>query len=190
MTTNPTVEPTTVEPTTVEPTTVEPTTVEPTTVEPTTEDPRYTGIVKWFNNKAGFGFITVCDEGNQYTGKDIFVHYTFIRVLNLQYKYLVQGEYVNFTIVASESDAHEYQAIDVCGVKGGSIMCETRRASIQQYPKQAPHRQYIAPRNTNSVGPRNTNSVGPPSNRGPPPATRKQPTQVDKDGFTLVKRKK
>jgi cold shock CspA family protein len=30
---------------------------------------RLTGMVKWFNNKAGFGFITVCD--GEYSGKDI-----------------------------------------------------------------------------------------------------------------------
>ena len=52
---------------------------------------RLTGMVKWFNNKAGFGFITVC-EGLEHAGKDIFAHYTSIRVTNSQYKYLVQGE--------------------------------------------------------------------------------------------------
>ena len=36
-----------------------------------------TGKVKWFNNKAGFGFITVCDEGEM-SNKDIFVHYSLI----------------------------------------------------------------------------------------------------------------
>ena len=87
---------------------------------------RLTGTVKWFNNKAGFGFITVCgDEG--YGGKDIFVHYSSIRVTNSQYKYLIQGEYVDFTLDTSKNDKHEFHAMDVSGVKGGSIMCETRR---------------------------------------------------------------
>ena len=49
------------------------------------------GKVKWFNNKAGYGFITVSEKGD-YNGKDIFTHFTAIKVTNSQYKYLVQGE--------------------------------------------------------------------------------------------------
>jgi cold shock CspA family protein len=86
-----------------------------------------TGTVKWFNNKAGFGFITVCEPGD-YKDKDIFVHYSSIRVSNSQYKYLVQGEYVDFTLVKANSDTHEFQAMNVSGVKGGPIMCEIRRS--------------------------------------------------------------
>uniref|UniRef100_A0A6C0JN73 CSD domain-containing protein n=1 Tax=viral metagenome TaxID=1070528 RepID=A0A6C0JN73_9ZZZZ len=86
---------------------------------------RLLGQVKWFNNKAGYGFITVND--GEYSGKDIFIHYSAIRVTNSQYKYLVQGEYVEFTLIKSNSDTHEYQATDISGVKGGSLMCETRR---------------------------------------------------------------
>ena len=88
-----------------------------------------TGTVKWFNNKAGFGFITVCEDG-EYKDKDIFIHYSSIRVSNLQYKYLVQGEYVDFTLVKANSDTHEFQAMNVSGVKGGPIMCETRRTMV------------------------------------------------------------
>ena len=86
---------------------------------------RLTGTVKWFNNKAGFGFITVCEEG-EYKEKDIFVHYSSIRVSNSQYKYLVQGEYVDFTLVKA-NNGHEFQAMNVSGIKGGPIMCESRR---------------------------------------------------------------
>ena len=95
---------------------------------------RLTGMVKWFNNKAGFGFITVSSEG-EHSGKDIFVHYTSIRVNNSQYKYLVQGEYVDFTLVKSENEKHEYHATDVSGVLGGSIMCETRRMALSTQPQ-------------------------------------------------------
>jgi|UniRef100_A0A6C0H1Y2 cold shock CspA family protein len=83
------------------------------------------GQVKWFNNKAGYGFITVSD--GEFANKDIFIHYTSIRVTNSQYKYLVQGEYVEFNLVKSANDKHEYQATEVSGIKGGSLMCETRR---------------------------------------------------------------
>jgi len=94
---------------------------------------RLTGMVKWFNNKAGFGFITVCGDG-EFGGKDIFTHYSSIRVNNSQYKYLVQGEYVDFNLIRSENDKHEYQAVDISGVKGGAIMCETRKLALGTRP--------------------------------------------------------
>jgi CspA family cold shock protein len=83
-----------------------------------------TGRVKWFNNKAGYGFITVTDGSR--SGSDIFVHHSSIQVENQQYKYLVQGEYVDFGIVKTSSGEHEWQAVDVYGIKGGKLMCETR----------------------------------------------------------------
>jgi cold shock CspA family protein len=86
---------------------------------------RLLGQVKWFNNKAGYGFITVND--GEHSGKDIFIHYSTIRTTNSQYKYLVQGEYVEFNLVKSTTENHEYQAVDISGIKGGPLMCETRR---------------------------------------------------------------
>jgi len=82
------------------------------------------GRVKWFNNKAGYGFITVTDGPR--SGSDIFVHHSTIQVENQQYKYLVQGEYVDFGIVKTSSGEHEWQSVDVRGIKGGKLMCETR----------------------------------------------------------------
>ena len=55
---------------------------------------RKIGQVKWFNNKAGYGFITV--TGDDCPSNDIFIHYSSIRVAN--YKYLIQGEYVEFNL--------------------------------------------------------------------------------------------
>ena len=54
---------------------------------------RFNGRVKWFNNKAGYGFVTVTN--GHHLDKDIFVHHSAINVSSEQYKYLVQGEYVN-----------------------------------------------------------------------------------------------
>lgn len=90
---------------------------------------RLTGMVKWFNNKSGFGFITVCSAG-EYNGKDIFAHYSSIRVTNSQYKYLVQGEYVDFNLSHSENEKHEFHAMDITGVMSGPILCETRRQAL------------------------------------------------------------
>ncbi len=91
-----------------------------------TSDQRYTGQVKWFNNKAGYGFITVTQPGD-FLQKDIFTHFSNVNVSNTQYKYLVQGEYVEFNINSSTSDKHEHQAINITGINGGLIMCETRK---------------------------------------------------------------
>ena len=92
-----------------------------------TTSSRIVGQVKWFNNKAGYGFITVTD--GECAGKDIFIHYSAIRVTNSQYKYLFQGEYVEFNLVKSNTDTHEFQANDVSGIKGGALMCELRRTN-------------------------------------------------------------
>ena len=83
------------------------------------------GRVKWFNNKSGYGFITITDGPR--SGSDIFVHHSAVNVENQQYKYLVQGEYVEFEASSSSSGKHEWQATNVSGVRGGKLMCETKR---------------------------------------------------------------
>ena len=103
---------------------------------------RLTGMVKWFNNKSGFGFITVCGDG-EFNGKDIFAHYSSIRVTNSQYKYLVQGEYIDFVLSKSENEKHEYHAMDITGVMNGPILCETRRivSAMQNDDKKGSRRK-------------------------------------------------
>ena len=49
------------------------------------------GIVKWFNNEKGFGFISV--EG----GDDVFVHFSAIQTDG--FKSLEEGQQVSFNIV-------------------------------------------------------------------------------------------
>ena len=90
-------------------------------------DVRLTGRVKWFNNRAGFGFITVLTEGDK-KDEDVFVHHSGIVVESEQYKYLVQGEYVSFHLRTSDNTEHPYQAGHVRGVESGWLMCETRNA--------------------------------------------------------------
>ena len=85
------------------------------------------GRVKWFNNKAGYGFITVTSGAN--TDTDVFVHHSAIQVTREQYKYLVQGEYVNFEMCAVTDNEHKWQAGNVKGSDGGKLMCETRNES-------------------------------------------------------------
>lgn len=79
---------------------------------------RQVGRVKWFNNKTGYGFLEVKDS------PDIFVHHKNLSVKDSQYKYLVQGEYVEF--VLQMMDQNKTTAVNVTGVEGGPLMCETR----------------------------------------------------------------
>lgn len=95
------------------------------TMSADTQTDRTVGRVKWFNNKAGYGFITV--TSGAHTDKDIFVHYSNINVSSSQYKYLVQGEYVEFVVSPIDGGNHEFQATAITGISGGAIMCETRR---------------------------------------------------------------
>ena len=82
------------------------------------------GIVKWFNNKNGYGFITVLR--GEYEGRDIFVHHTGIKTEKSHYRYLVQGEYVSFDVLKCEDEKHELQGSEVTGVFGKCLMCETK----------------------------------------------------------------
>jgi cold shock CspA family protein len=101
-----------------------------------------TGTVKWFNDQSGFGFITVCDEG-PFKNKDIFAHYSAIRVSNSQYKYLVQGEYVNFKLINVHGGRYEYQASDISGINNGPIMCEVNKNSQnKQHINKGPRKLY------------------------------------------------
>jgi cold shock CspA family protein len=83
------------------------------------------GRVKWFNNKAGYGFITMTSDSD--VTMDVFVHHSALNVSEEQYKYLVQGEYVEFSLARVEGGPHEWQASSVRGLHGGKLMCETRR---------------------------------------------------------------
>lgn len=79
----------------------------------------YTGQCKWFNDRYGYGFITVTHGEKK--GVDIFVHHTGIRPLNSIYRTLRKGEYVNFNIVMGSNGE---QAVDVTGIGGGTLMCD------------------------------------------------------------------
>ena len=88
---------------------------------------RLTGSVKWFNNKAGYGFVTV--KGGDHDGKDVFAHYSAIKVVDDQFRYLVQGEYIEFDLTKDESGKHDFVVSNLSGIKGGSLMCEVQRVN-------------------------------------------------------------
>jgi len=82
------------------------------------------GRVKWFNNRAGYGFITV--SSGEHKNEDVFVHHSVIKVNKDQYRYLVQGEYVDFKLCPVSNDCHKWQGDDVRGIDGDKLMCESR----------------------------------------------------------------
>ena len=88
---------------------------------------RSTGSVKWFNNKAGYGFVTV--KGGHHDGKDVFAHYSAIKVADDQFRYLVQGEYIEFDLTKDDSGKHDFVVSNISGIKGGSLMCEVQKAN-------------------------------------------------------------
>ena len=101
---------------------------------PVFDGTRYTGRVKWFNNRAGFGFVTVLDGPQK--SEDVFAHHSGIEVNDEQYKYLVQGEYVQFELRQSDNSAHPYQAGNIRGVLEGMLMCETRATMRKESSSQ------------------------------------------------------
>ena len=118
-----------------------------------TSSERLTGRVKWFNNKTGYGFITITDGTR--AGSDIFVHHSGIMVSNEQYKYLVQGEYVGFKLDNTSTGAHAIQAGDVSGINGGKLMCETRHEFKQtrtNYAESGEEQPVRMPRSTRAPG--------------------------------------
>ena len=66
------------------------------------------GIVKWFNDEKGYGFIEYKEN------EDIFVHYSAIRENG--HKTLIQGECIEFELVKTEKG---YKAKNVVSIKEG-----------------------------------------------------------------------
>jgi len=106
------------------------TATENNTTTTTTPVVRHLGQVKWFNSKAGYGFITMKNESDE--DVDIFTHYSTVKVIDSQYKYLVQGEYVEFELAESTNENHKFQAFNVTGIQNGKLMCETRQQNRNQ----------------------------------------------------------
>ena len=70
-----------------------------------------TGIIKWFNNEKGYGFIN--SSNNQ---EDIFVHYTSIKIDG--FKTLSEGQIVEFKLIKTDKGL---QATNVIPVKQNKV---------------------------------------------------------------------
>ena len=63
------------------------------------------GIIKWFNNEKGYGFI------NGKNNEDIFVHYTSIRIDG--YKTLSEGQEVSYQLIKTDKGLQAANVIPV-----------------------------------------------------------------------------
>lgn len=63
------------------------------------------GIIKWFNNEKGYGFINGKED------EDIFVHYTSIKTDG--YKTLSEGQEVQFTLIKTDKGLQATNVIPV-----------------------------------------------------------------------------
>ena len=102
------------------------------------------GQCKWFNDKLGYGFITV--QQGEDKGKDIFVHHSGIQPLNSNYKTLKKGEYIHFNVIQGDNGL---QAVQVTGILGGPLMCDVSPAIKGTVPDFAiagpPHPGHAGP---------------------------------------------
>tara|TARA_X000000950_G_C13716648_1_gene578436 strand:- start:283 stop:627 length:345 start_codon:yes stop_codon:yes gene_type:complete len=81
---------------------------------------RLTARVKWFNPRAGYGFLTDCKNAD-----DVFVHHTEITTSGNVYKTLTAGEYVEY--VTTTDNTGKVLATNVTGILKGPLLCERPR---------------------------------------------------------------
>ena len=63
------------------------------------------GVVKWFNNAKGYGFI------ERESGSDVFVH--FSAIIGDGYRELQEGQSVEFTIVQGEKGPQAHDVVKI-----------------------------------------------------------------------------
>lgn len=152
-------------------------------VEESSRNKRESGRVKWFNNKAGYGFISVSSEGTS-NPRDVFVHHSAIKVGHEQYRYLVQGEYVEFAFATVTTEGHKYQAAEVSGVRGGKLMCETRNENRVPKTDQASRPPRVNTEKTRRKMPEGESLVGEDGVEWIPVRRKPAPSQRQPQRFT------
>lgn len=58
------------------------------------------GVVSWFNDKLGYGFITPDEDGSGKVMKDVFVHFSGVSMEG--FKTLNAGDRVSFVVAQGE----------------------------------------------------------------------------------------
>ena len=96
---------------------------------------RQVGIVKWFSNKLGYGFITYTDENN--VSHDVFVHHTSIKPRRTSYRTLTMGEYVEFSLAELKNN-NQKQAVDITGPANGPLLSDSVNEFRTKYRNTRP----------------------------------------------------
>lgn len=83
------------------------------------------GNVLWFDQKKGFGFVKIITPTSDFSGKEIFVHYTSIQSQN-RFKKLLPGENVSLNIVKNpdENNGKEFISENVTGLYGSNLLVD------------------------------------------------------------------
>ncbi|MBO74408.1 MAG: hypothetical protein CMD33_03950 [Flavobacteriales bacterium] len=92
------------------------------------------GVVKWFDDIKGYGFIRSLD-----TGGDVFVHMNQLRPKHVtNFVTLYTGEYVEYIPQGNgegEGGVQRIQATEVRGIRNGTLMCDHGRISYRSYTR-------------------------------------------------------
>ena len=116
-----------------------------------TSSDRVLGLVKWF--QGGFGFVTNFD-----TKEDVFVHHSSVTTTVDCWKLLYPGEYVDFSVGTMEDG--KSQAVNVTGVRGGPLRCETLSLLRQEREEYNRENRTDTQEGSTSTSTRNTSGRG------------------------------
>ena len=97
----------------------------------------YHGVVKWFDARKGYGFITPIGVGEDASGRggDIFVHILDLHPKNCTTPTLFTGEYVQYQLVPTADDSGRYKAHNVTGIYGGTLLCDHGKVTFKAYSR-------------------------------------------------------
>lgn len=96
-----------------------------------TNNNRKQAVVKWFNPRTGYGFLT-----DLITKEDIFVHHKGIKTDGDVYRTLITGEYVCYDL--SNDASGKKLASNVTGIADGPLMCQRPRPNRTRDNKRGP----------------------------------------------------
>lgn len=101
----------------------------------TSQPPFVKGVVKWFNDQNGYGFIKGIDNDE----RDYFVHITDLNPkFNSVKPCLYTGEYVEFQVASNgfgDDGIERKKATSVQGINGGCLLCDHGEISFRSYSR-------------------------------------------------------